>query len=302
MDACAHVLAWNKQMKFWEKGQFFLFHALHQTNDKFALYICSIIGISGMQTITVTSDYGAHGYRRAVLMGLLSTACASARIVDLNQDITPFDIDEASFFLKSSYKAYAKGSIHIVCVHNYYSRHNRLLFFEQEGMYFIGPDNGVFSLVFEPITAPVYAVEIDPNNDSMKTQITRIAAMLLAELPMDQIGMLVEDYQVKTNLNAVIDSNQIRAQIVYIDRYGNAITNVTETEFKRTGQQRPYAIYFKRHDPILHTSNHYMSESIGSPVVSFNSQGLLEIAVNLQRADTLLGLEKGDAVHIEFQN
>ncbi len=281
-----------------------MFAAKHRqiTNDKFALYICSNLGINWMQTITITSDYGAHGYRRAVLLGLLSTACSSARIVDLNQDITPFDIDEASFFLRSSYLAFDKGSIHIVCVHNYYSRRNRIIFFKQDEMFFIGPDNGVFSLVFESIKGPVYGVEIDPHQDSIKKQITRIAAMLLAEVPMNQIGMEISDFQVKTNINAVIDTDQIRAQVVYIDRYGNAITNVTEEEFLQTGQHRPYAIYFKRHDPIIQTSNHYMSEAIGSPVVSFNSQGLLEIAVNLQRADSLLGLEKGDAVHIEFEN
>jgi len=104
-----------------------------------------------MSIITLITDFGAQDYYVALLKGHLLQVAPQANIVDVTHQITPHDIMEGAFFLKSVYKRFPKGTIHVVGVHTYYDKRSRLILLKHDGYYFIGPNNGLFSLVLADI-------------------------------------------------------------------------------------------------------------------------------------------------------
>jgi len=253
-----------------------------------------------MHLVTLITDFGTKGYRTAALKGALLSACRDISIVDVSHDITPFDIDEAAFILRSSYAQFPAKTIHLVNVLNYYEMDNRIVYFQQDDQLFIGPDNGIFSLVFEDLDVPIYSIG---NTDDHYTDICgQIIKGICEGHSPDEIGTEITDFRRKLILQPVTATNEIRGSVIFVDRYGNVIVNIKKTDFDRIRNDRSFSLYFNRHEHIHEISAHYMQVDIGSPLCSFNSQDYLEIAVNLQRADELLGIKKGDVIQIKFQD
>jgi S-adenosylmethionine hydrolase len=256
-----------------------------------------------MQIVTLITDFGSKGYRTGALKGAILSSVPQAVLVDISHDITPFEIGEAAFVLSASYPHFPSGTIHVINVYNYYDQQNRLIFFERQGQFFIGPDNGIFSLIFDDLNNNVYSFAKESSRPDYKLQIGRIIHNLMQEdISLEDIGYKVEDARQKMLLQPVIAEDQIRGSVIYIDRYGNAVLNINKELFERIREGRSFALFFKRHDPICKISSHFMEADIGAPLCSFNAQGWMEIAVNLGRASSLLGLKEGDAVQIEFKN
>lgn len=255
-----------------------------------------------MQIVTLITDFGNKGYRSATLKGALITANPNMQIIDISHEITPFDIDEAAFILKSSYSSFPTGTIHIVNVLHYYDVDNRLVFFQYEGNYFIGPDNGIFSLVFEQLDVSIYTMSANHEDEHYTSTCAEILSGLTQEKQLDEIGVQIDDMKRKLILQPVIAQDEIRGAVIFVDRYGNITVNIKETLFNKIKVDRNFSLYFNRHDHIQTVSDHYMQVDIGSPLCNFNSHGYLEIAVNLQRADQLLGIKRGDVIQIKFEN
>jgi len=104
----------------------------------------------------------------------------------------------------------------------------------------------------------------------------------------------------RIGLRPVTTRSRIRGTVLHIDHFGNVQVNIREETFRRVGQGRPFALFFKRHDPITALSRHYTDVPVGEPLCLFNSAGFLEIAVNMGRAATLFGLKEDDFVEIIF--
>ncbi len=254
-----------------------------------------------MHIVTLISDFGNKGHRAAALKGRLLSANKSINIVDISHEVTPFDIDEAAFILRSALTYFPDKTIHIASVFTYYQQDNRIIFFEHENQYFIGPDNGMFSLVFERLDATIYTVQ-ELGNNHYTTSISKIVAGITHNQPLDDIGQNIETYNQKLVLQPVIAPNEIRGSVIFVDRYGNITVNIKKQLFDNVCQERAFSLFFNRHDHIHTLSDHYMHVDIGSPLCNFNEQGFLEIAVNLQRADELLGIKKGDVIQIKFNS
>ena len=255
-----------------------------------------------MHIITLITDFGTKGYRIASLKGSLLSVRPDIQLIDVSHEISPFNIDEAAFILRSSFANFPDGTIHIVNVYNYYGNQNRTIFFEYNNQYFIGPDNGVFSLVFENLEVPIYTVPTEANQSHYAAIYAVILKGLTAGIPLEEIGKPIEDMHRKLILQPVTAEHEIRGSVIFIDRYGNVTVNIKKEVFERIRGGRGFSLFFNRHDHIHKLSEHYMEVDIGSPLCGFNSQGYLEIAVNLQRADELLGIKYGDVIQIKFQD
>ena len=92
----------------------------------------------------------------------------------------------------------------------------------------------------------------------------------------------------------------MKGTVIHIDKYGNAIVNITKELFKKIGQDRSFELSFKGHKPILQLADNYCSVTTGETVCFFNEQGFLEIAINKGDAAAMLSIEKEDNVHIRF--
>ncbi len=255
-----------------------------------------------MQIVSLTTDFGVKDYYVSKLKGQLLSQKEDVQIVDVSHHIAPYDIIEAAFFIKNIFRQFPKDSIHIVAVNNVYRKKSEYLIFYREGQYFIGPNNGVFSLIFEDLTSSeVYILnDLNPQSYHYEDLYARAVGYISAGLPVTEIGPNPQDFLQRLELKPVITNSQIRATIIYVDHYDNVIINLRKEDFEKIRQDRNFEIYYKQHDPINYLSRNYGDVAIGDAVAFFNSSGYLELAINMGKASSVFNLHRNENIQINF--
>ncbi len=166
----------------------------------------------------------------------------------------------------------------------------------------IAPNNGILSLIGYNDKAEVYLIEfVYESFDAYLNGIKHIVRQILADKPVNELGTIYPGHKRRFDLQATIRPGQIRASVIHVDRFENAILNVDKDMFEENREGRAFGIYYKRTDPIKEISTSYGSIPIGEVAVIVNSYGLLEIGINKGKAHSLLGLSKEDTIIIEFE-
>ena len=256
-----------------------------------------------MSIITLTSDWGLTDHYVAAVKGAILCRIPQASIVDITHSITKFSISETAFVVKNGYKNFPKNSIHIIGVNSESSVDSPHTLVYYDHHYFIGADNGIFSLICD--TPPDKIVEITVAQDSdyftfpSRDVFAKVACHIAENKDLKEIGMEKENFRVLKGYLPVPDKNAIKGIITYFDSYGNAFTNITEKIFREVAKNRKYVVHLKAEE-IQTIAKSYLDVADGEIVLLFGSTGMLEIAINKGSARKLLGLHIYDAVRIEF--
>lgn len=257
-----------------------------------------------MAIVTLTTDFGDRGFDLPKLKGALLSAASTVQLVDLTHQVGNYDIVQAAFLFRNAWQNFPKGTIHLISVNDYPADTPRFLAAAHRGHYFIAPDNGLFSLIF-PEDAPnqYHIVQYEAKELIALDRIYARAVGHLAQgRPIIELGEATPEVMQRITLQPVISPSQIRGSVIFIDGFDNAITNINQPLFEQVGGGRAFALYFKRHDPIQGLSRYYHEVDIGEPLCLFNSSNLLEIAINMGKASSLLGINVEDTVQIEFRS
>ncbi|MBR9919896.1 MAG: SAM-dependent chlorinase/fluorinase [Bacteroidetes bacterium] len=254
-----------------------------------------------MRIITLTTDLGWRDYYVAVIKGTLLSRQPEIQVVDITHDVPHYNIVEGAFVLRNAWHSFPPGSIHLVSILDYPSPNSDFLIIKHDGHYFIGPNNGLFSLAFEEKPEEIYCLASGSAHVfGPKNLFAEAVSHICAEKPLEEIAQKQPGLVEKINLQPVVSKDQIRGTIIHIDHYENAIVNIGRELFEKVRNGRSFKLFFKRHDPIIRLSNQYCDVPIGEPLCLFNSAGLLELALNMDKAATLLGLSVEDTVQINF--
>jgi len=258
-----------------------------------------------MPIITLTSDWGLKDHYLASVKGAFLRSIPEVTLIDISHQIPPFDLNQASFVLKSAYKNFPEGSIHIVGVNTEASIEMPHVLIKHQGHYFIGADNGIFSLMFDE--SPDLIIELDiiqtSNRFSFSTKDVFVqAAMHLIEgNAIEHLGEKREELTNRMSFKPVIESNLIKGKVIYIDGYQNVITNITEELFNQVVKGKKFKILLRAGNYEIGTiSKSYMDVSEGELLALFDSENHLEISINKGKASSLLGLGIDDVVRIEI--
>lgn len=255
-----------------------------------------------MQIVSLTTDYGSKDFYVAELKASILSRKNDFAIVDVSHDIDRFDIVQAAFFIQNVVPSFPQRSIHIIAVNCNYNRKTEYICFERDGHFFIGPNNGVFSLVFEDLdVSKIYIIDA-PNSaiNSVNSLFSHAAAFIGHGLPLEDIGPVVPSFTHKLTIQPVVTSSQIRATVIHVDHFENVVVNLKKETFEKARDNRQFALYYKPHDPITFISKNYGDVPVGDPVAFFNSSGYLEIALNLDKASSMLNIQKNEIVQINF--
>jgi len=263
--------------------------------------------------ITLTTDFGLKDHYVGALKGAIYAEIDTIHIVDISHQITQFNIQECAYLLKNAYTHFPKGSIHIVGVDSEYSEENKQIVLLINGHYFITANNGVMSLICDEIKADK-VIELQlPNakNNSFPTlnifvkaacHIARGGTLEVIGKPFDQLKELV-DYKAKISN----DGNSIEAHVIYIDNYGNIVTNIQKQLFESYRKGRSFSIN-ARHAKITKISTTYNDSKIqgGKLLAIFNEAEYLELAIYKSDrqsggASSLLGLDYRDRINVVFE-
>lgn len=255
-----------------------------------------------MPIVTLTTDFGWRDYYLAIIKGAMLCEHPQLNIVDITHSIKNYDIVQAAFLFRNAWRSFPEGTIHLISVNDYYAPGKRYLATAFGGHFFIAPDNGVFTLIFDAESPPhFYELEYEEGSPfALRDTYARAVGYLAHGRPLIEIGLPAQDIEQRITLQPVISHSQIRGSIIYIDNYDNAISNITRVLFDKVGGGRSFKLLFKRHPPLSRLSGHYHDLPVGEPLCLFNAAGYLEIAVNMGRAGTLLGLKEEDTIQIDF--
>jgi len=261
-----------------------------------------------MAIITLTTDLGTKDSYLASVKGSIYSQLEDAKIVDISNDIELFNIQQATFVLRNCFKSFPKGTVHIISVDDEISINNEHLAIYANGHFFVGSDNGFFSLLFdefkpEKIVRLNISLEEDCMTFAAKYIFVPAACHLARGGTMEIIGTEIPDFEVqKMELKAVIQPDMIRGVVVYVDNYGNATTNIRKAEFERIQKGRSFEILFGREDEkITEISSKYKDVSVPEKLALFGENNLLQIAINKGSAKTLLGLKIHELVRVDFK-
>lgn len=259
---------------------------------------------SNMPIITLTSDWGLKDHYLAAVKGKILNNLPDAQIIDISHNIKPFDIEQAAFVIKNSYKNFPKETIHIIGVGTEESDKYSHTVISHEGHYFIGTDSGVFSMIFDKTPEKIFELDIPQDSDhftfSSRDRFVKAAVHIAKGKKLEEFGNKKESLIEKILFRPVVENNLIKGLVIYIDEYENIITNINEKLFKEIGKNKKFSIMF-RGESVNKIHYSYNDVSIGEIVAIFNSINLLEIALNQGNASSLLGLSVDDSVMIEFE-
>lgn len=255
-----------------------------------------------MKIVTLTTDFGIKDYYVAMLKGNFLKQTNNIQIIDISHSISTHDIVEGAFFIKNAYKHFPVGTIHVASVQSFNEDGKRIMAFEKDGYKFIGPDNGLFSLIFDDIALiDKYQIVLEKDNENLLHDVMTMAVGYLADdKPLNGIGPKLEDVQIKIGLRPVITKSNIRATITHVDHFGNVIVNLNREVFEKERNGRDFHIYYKGRDQIDIISDHYSDVEIGDVICFFNSANFLEIAINMGNAHEMLSLRKNETIQIDF--
>lgn len=258
-----------------------------------------------MGIITLTTDLGHTDFYQAALKGSLLNLYPAVKIIDISHNIPPFDIQQAAFVLKNAYQYFPKKTVHLIGIDSVYNKNTRYLAIKHKDYFFVGTDNGIFSLLFDE--DPEEAVELTVIQDLKflhfpLTDIFAKAAIYLAKGgKLSDIGHPITDIQQRTVIQPVIDKNTIRGRVIYVDSFQNVITNITKELFTEVQNNRAFTVHFRRNETINQLSWHYNEVPEGEKLCLFGISNHLEIAINKGNASGLLGLHIGDIVRVDFE-
>jgi S-adenosylmethionine hydrolase len=245
-----------------------------------------------MALLTLTSDLGTRDFYLAALKGAVISHCGNIPMVDVTHSVKQFDIKEAAFTLRNAYRYFPKGSIHLVHV-NTNDADDKLLVSIVDGHYFITFDNGFLSLAFGRTPHETYQVndELLENSSLLyETAIARVIELLEKEYLPKDFGHLTTETLNYRSLQPICSSGSIRGTIVYIDHFGNAITNITRKMFHDFMGDKRFTI-LANVGQSRSINKKYSDVEEGDMVCLFNAAGYLEVAMNKGKAELLMGLK-----------
>jgi len=266
--------------------------------------------------ITLTTDFGTSDTYVGIMKGVILSINPKAQIVDLTHAIPPQDIYEAAFSIYAAHSYFPKGTIHIIVVDPGVGSERQAIVSRTDSAFFVCPDNGVLSYLLQnvgneggqsidsvAIQNSVYYLPEVSNTFHGRDVFAPVAAHLSLGVSLDAIGSPVQTLVQLPIQVPELTNGVLTGQIVKIDRFGNAITNISETAIARlkstsTGGMSTYEI--RVGSVRLHRFNRAYAESgVGKPLAIIGSSGLLEIAINGGNAKEGLGIKWGDPVVIQ---
>ena len=261
--------------------------------------------MTSARVITLLTDFGTADYFVAAMKGVILTINPAVSLVDITHEIPPQDIESGAFMLLTCYRDFPEGTVHLAVVDPGVGSARRPIVVRAGAYYFVGPDNGLFSYVYdrEP-SAQIYHVTaagyFHPSPSSTfhgRDIFAPVAAALSKGVDPEALGPRITD-QVRLAPLAPTkdDAGRLRARIIHIDHFGNCITNLSKNDLSSSE-----SVKLSVNGKVIETFRRFFTDEHGSKEEIFaiwGSAGFLELALNGASAADVLAAKRGDAVHI----
>lgn len=259
-----------------------------------------------MSIISLITDFGLRDNFVGVMKAAILRINPHVQIVDICHEIKPQDILQAAFLLKGSFKYFPCGSIHLVVVDPGVGSKRKSIIVRTRDYFFVGPDNGVLSLALKG-EVPIEVVGITnsryflkPVSDTFHGRdiFSPVAAYLSKGESPDKFGKSIKFFKELELPKIKISSRSLRGEIIYIDRFGNLVSNIDKDMLENFIKNKKFKIFIKK-KTIDKLSHAYAKGTPLKPIALIDSFNHLEIALNRTSARDYFGVDKGDEIMIK---
>jgi hypothetical protein len=254
--------------------------------------------------ITLTTDFGVEDHFVGAMKGVILSIAPRARIVDITHQVSPFEIAQGGFLLALAAGYFPPKTVHVAVVDPGVGTSRRPLVVESAGQYFVAPDNGLLSMIYErgkcsvrAATARRYMLDQVSATFHGRDVFAPVAAHLAAGTAPARFGKRIDDYLRSEFHKPVHTGKRIwTGAILHIDHFGNIVTNFHAGEFAHLGA-RLFAmnVGFERTSRLATT---YGDLAAGELALVAGSTGYYEIVYNQASAAKALGVAVGAPVEL----
>jgi len=263
--------------------------------------------VAKIKIITLTTDFGRADPYVGAMKGVILSMCPAARIVDISHDVRPQDVLAGAFVLAEAAPYFPEGTLHVVVVDPSVGTDRGILAARFDKQVFLFPDNGVITLVAQrmPLTGIFsvrntrYLPPVAPSRTFHGRDIfAPVAAHLLNGLDIAKLGPQPDAYKLFDIPPVEQRENEIVGEVIYVDRFGNLISNIHESVVRGRYAALERMRVFCGGQDVGPLQGAYAFVDPGQPLALFNSMGYVEVAVNRRSAREVLGQDLGAEVRI----
>ncbi len=240
------------------------------------------------------TDFGSKDHYAGVMKGVILGINPNARIVDITHEVEKYNIFEAAFKLLSYYTYFPRGTVHVAVVDPGVGGERRPLAIEAGEYFFVGPDNGIFSPLFDCLVNPAI-IEITRSQYMLgdvsgtfhgRDIFAPAAAHLSSGVDIGELGDLAAEPASLDVPEPAVNGDEISGVVLYGDSFGNLVTNIPGAAIK------PGSRVYVDGYALDRISGSYGEAGKGELLAIIGSAGLLEISVNQGSAKDFLGAKR----------
>lgn len=255
-----------------------------------------------MAIITLLTDSGESDHYVAAVKARILSINPGLNMIDITHKIASCDIAHGAYVLKSAFRDFPNGTVHLVGVDSSGNKEEIFLALQLEDHFFVGVDNGLFGLISDKTHQQVVQLNsVNPIQTTFpeKDILAPAAAKLASGVTITTLGKPLTSFRKSMNRLVKATKRIIAGHVVRVDNYGNLITNIAKVDFEILTKGRTYTIQFGGEKFRRIHTNYYQTEQ-GDCFLIFNSQNLLEIGIYKGNASELLGLQYDSPVNVTF--
>jgi S-adenosylmethionine hydrolase len=253
--------------------------------------------------IAFLTDFGTRDHYVGAMKGAALSVCAEATLVDITHDIPPQDVFTGALELSAACPYFPSGTVFTAVVDPGVGSRRRGIAAEAGGFRFVGPDNGLLSVVLRDLgtasvvelTNPRYARPHVSNTFEGRDRFAPAAAWLARGVALADLGRAVHDRVELKVPGSAVSGNQLWGEVLLTDRFGNLVTSIDRTTFDGFAGESPVQIAVGPHR-LAGVVPTYADAPHAATCALFGSSGRLEIAVNAGSAAERLALSRGAPV------
>jgi S-adenosylmethionine hydrolase len=260
--------------------------------------------------VTLLTDFGTADYFVGALKGAVLASNPEAQVVDITHEVPPYDVEAGAFTLRAAFETFPAGTVHVAVVDPGVGSARRAIAVEGRGHTFVGPDNGLFGLIYERVrpfrvfqltNANYFRQEVSPTFHG-RDIFAPVAGALSRGVSAEELGPEVFDFvRLPSAAPERAGDGMLVGAVLHVDRFGNLVTNITPEELSEEAIARGARLRIAGRE--VRRFRRFFAEDVegsGEPFAVWGSAGLLEVAIFRGSAARVLGVKRGDRVEVNL--
>jgi S-adenosyl-L-methionine hydrolase (adenosine-forming) len=257
--------------------------------------------------ITLTTDYGTNDHLVGTLKGVILKINPEATIVDITHNVAPFDLLDGALAIGAAYSYFPPRTIHVVVVDPGVGTDRRPLLVSAENQYFVAPDNGVLSVIYEReenvvarhATAEHYYLQPVSKTFHGRDVFAPIAAWLSKNWAPASMGEEIQDFKRFAMPRPKATDGVAKGIVMRVDAFGNLVTNFRAEDLPEGASENGEVNFQVGTQAVSRLVSTFAQGNAGEPIAYVGSSGYVEIAVNKGNASRTLGIGRGTPVVLQ---